>query len=80
MTDQPADVQQAFANEVDRLRLSRGWTLADLADRSQLEVREIESILGGEDDVEFEAIILLAHAFGVSPGELVDGVGDRDEG
>jgi transcriptional regulator with XRE-family HTH domain len=77
MTDHSADANAIFADSVNRLRSSRGWSLRELADRSQLDVPEIESILGGEDEVPLDAIILLARAFGVSPGELVEGTAGR---
>jgi transcriptional regulator with XRE-family HTH domain len=76
MTNQVPDPNQRFAALLTRLRLARDWSVEDLADRSQLDLAEIESILRGKDEVQLDAIILLARAFGVSPGELVDGTAD----
>jgi DNA-binding Xre family transcriptional regulator len=76
VTNQAPDPNEQFAALLTRLRLAREWSVDDLAERSQLDLAEVESILRGKDEVQLDAIILLARAFDVSPGELVDGTAD----
>jgi transcriptional regulator with XRE-family HTH domain len=73
MTDQPSDPNQQFAALLARLLQARDWSVEELSRRSRLGSAELESILRADDEVQLDAIILLARAFGVSPGELVDG-------
>jgi transcriptional regulator with XRE-family HTH domain len=73
MTDQPSDPNQQFAALLARLLQARDWSVEELSRRSHLGSAELESILRADDEVQLDAIILLARAFNVSPGELVDG-------
>jgi len=73
MTDPSPDANRRFAADITRLRLSRGWSVVELAQRSGLDLTELEGILRGEDEVPLDAIVLLARALEVAPGGLVDG-------
>jgi transcriptional regulator with XRE-family HTH domain len=73
MTHPSPDANRRFATDIGRLRLARGWSVAELADRSQLGLGELEAILRGDDEVPLDAIVLLARALDVAPGDLVDG-------
>jgi transcriptional regulator with XRE-family HTH domain len=73
MPDRPSDANKRFAFDIDRMRQQQGWSLRELADRAQIGLGELEAVLRGDDDVPMDIIILLARAFEVSPGALVDG-------
>ena len=73
MTDPSPDANRRFAADINQLRLSRGWSVVELARRSGLDLTELEGILRGEDEVPLDAIVLLARALEVAPGDLVDG-------
>ena len=73
MTDPSPDANRRFAADITQLRLSRGWSVVELAQRSGLDLTELEGILRGEDEVPLDAIVLLARALEVAPGDLVDG-------
>jgi transcriptional regulator with XRE-family HTH domain len=73
MTDQPSDPNEQFAALLTKLLLARDWSVEELSARSHIGSAELESILRADNEVQLDAIILLARAFGVSPGELVDG-------
>lgn len=74
------DARIRFAANVERLRTHRGYSLDQLAERSQIEREEIEAILRGEEEAHVDTIYRLAGALGVSPGELYDGVTWRPDG
>jgi transcriptional regulator with XRE-family HTH domain len=79
MTDRSSDANKRFAADLTRLRISRGWSVEELAERSQLDLAELESILGGEGEVPLDAIILLSRALSVAPGDLIDGTAGRPD-
>jgi transcriptional regulator with XRE-family HTH domain len=64
---------------VKDLRLERGWSQAELAERSGLSIRTIQRIEGGAHPG-LESLTLLARAFGVAVGDLQAGLsaGSRD--
>lgn len=68
-----SEANKKFAADINRLRLARGWSVPELARRSQLRLAEVERILEGEDEVSLDAIVLLARVLEVAPGDLVDG-------
>ncbi len=63
-----------FAANVERVRTRRGYSLAELAERSQIDMGEIEAILSGETESNVDSTYRLAGALDVSPGELYEGV------
>lgn len=74
MDDPNRDARIRFAANVERLRRRRGYSLDQLAKRSQMEKAEIEAALRGEAEAHVDTIYRLAGALGVSPGELYEGV------
>lgn len=63
-----------FAANVERLRGRRGYSVTELAERSQIEMAELETILRGEAEARVDAISRLAGSLEVPPGELYEGV------
>jgi transcriptional regulator with XRE-family HTH domain len=59
---------------VERLRGQRGYSLAQLAERSGMGTAELEAILRGESEAHVDSILRLAGALDVSPGKLYEGV------
>jgi transcriptional regulator with XRE-family HTH domain len=74
------DPNERFIADVERLRKSRGWSIGELAEQAQLEVAELEAILGGEGSLPLDVIVLLAGGLGVPPGQLIDGTVDIPDG
>jgi transcriptional regulator with XRE-family HTH domain len=68
------DVYAYFAEQVARLQREKGLSSEDLAKRSGIDRVELESILKGQGRVAADTILLLGAAFGVEPGELLDGI------
>ena len=58
----------------------RGWSIAELAKRAQLDVEELEKVLAGEAKLPLDVIMLLARGLGVPPGRLIDGVSEGSGG
>jgi transcriptional regulator with XRE-family HTH domain len=73
MTDRRSDPTARFAADVQRLMTARGFSAEELASRSQLTTAEVEAILRAEMKLPLDVIVLLAHALGVAPGDLIDG-------
>jgi transcriptional regulator with XRE-family HTH domain len=73
MNEDRCDANKRFAADIDRLRLSREWSVDELARRSGLETDELRAILRGEDEVPLDAIVILARTLDVPPGDLIDG-------
>jgi transcriptional regulator with XRE-family HTH domain len=61
-----------FGKRVRILREERGWSQSDLAAKAGLNT--VSGIELGEADLEFDALMKLAKAFGMSVGELLQGV------
>jgi transcriptional regulator with XRE-family HTH domain len=74
MAQKSKDARMRFAANVERLRRQRGYSLDQLAARSQMEKEEIEAILRGEVEARVDSIYLLAGSLDVSPGKLYEGV------
>jgi transcriptional regulator with XRE-family HTH domain len=73
MTDRNPDPNERFLADVARLRRRRGWSIAELATRAQLELEELETILSGEGKLPLDVIVLLARGLDIPPGRLIDG-------
>jgi transcriptional regulator with XRE-family HTH domain len=73
MTDRSSDEKARFAADLERLRAARGWSVEELATRSQLGLEELQAILRGERHLSLDVIVLLARGLDVPPGELIDG-------
>jgi transcriptional regulator with XRE-family HTH domain len=63
-----------FAANVERLRRQRGYSLDQLAERSQVDEGDLEAVLRGDAEADVESIYRLAGALDVSPGTLYAGV------
>lgn len=74
MTDQPSDAHAHFATQVARLQRELGLSVEALAERASIDQAELERILRAEAAVGADVILLLAHALGVEPGELLNGI------
>jgi transcriptional regulator with XRE-family HTH domain len=66
----------AFGREVRRRRGALGLTLEQLAERSGLTPNYIGTVENGHRDPSLSTVLALAKGLGVSPGELIGGVGD----
>jgi len=63
-----------FGKMVRRLRLERGWTQEDLAERAKLHPTYIGGIERGERNVGLDNIVRIARALGETPAALFGGV------
>ena len=68
--------KRKFGNNVRRLRESVGMTQERLAESAELDRSYIGGIERGERNPALTAILRLASALGVAPGNLFDGIGD----
>jgi transcriptional regulator with XRE-family HTH domain len=68
MTDEEACLK--FGREVRRLRLARGLTVEQLAQRCSLTPNHIGSVENGKRAPSLFTILALASGLGVPPGEL----------
>lgn len=68
------DPSRHFAAKVERLRRDRGLSVQVLAARANLDLDELEAILRGETRIALDAVLLLAGALEVEPGELLKGL------
>lgn len=67
---------QAFGREVRRRRLALGFTLEQLAERSSLTPNYIGTVEHGQRDPSLSTILALAGGLGVTPAELLAGLGE----
>lgn len=74
MADTSKDARIRFGANLERLRRQRGYSLDQLAERSQMEREKIEAILRGETEAHVDSIYLLAGSLDVTPGQLYDGL------
>jgi transcriptional regulator with XRE-family HTH domain len=63
-----------FGASVRKVRVRRGFSQTDLARRSGLAVSEVSRIERGVREVRITALLRLAGALDVDPGELMDGL------
>lgn len=59
----------------DAERRKRGWSMRDLAEKSQISISKAYAIANGDDNVEFETFENIAAAFNLSPAELAAAIG-----
>jgi transcriptional regulator with XRE-family HTH domain len=74
MAQKPKNARMRFAANVERLRRQRGYSLDQLAERSQMGKTELEAILRGETEAHVDSVYRLAGSLQVSPGKLYEGV------
>lgn len=74
MDEDKKDARFVLAARVERLRGARGLTIDGLAERAQVDRRQVEAVLDGSSDVGISVILRLAGALDVTADELVDGI------
>jgi transcriptional regulator with XRE-family HTH domain len=74
MTGSDREARKRFAANIELLREGAGFSLATLAERSQVDRAHLAMILSGELEASASAIYMIAGALGVDPGELFTGV------
>ena len=63
-----------FGQNVRALRLEKGWTQEELADRSGLTSVQISRVERGVREVRLTTLLRLMSALETTPGRLLDGV------
>jgi transcriptional regulator with XRE-family HTH domain len=74
MNDTDREVQERFGANVNDLRQRRGLSVDALAERSELDPRDLAKILAGETEARSTTVYLLAGALDVDPGALFNGL------
>jgi transcriptional regulator with XRE-family HTH domain len=62
----------AFGTAVREHRKAKGWTQEQLAERAGIAAIHVGFVERGENVPKLTHILLIAHALGVRPGELID--------
>jgi XRE family aerobic/anaerobic benzoate catabolism transcriptional regulator len=65
------DGLEVLGGRVRELRLARGWTLRELAERSGVSVRFLVQLEAARGNISIKRLADLATAFGVAPAELL---------
>ena len=73
-------VRAHFAANVERLRRRAGISVAELAERSELDRETVEKLLAGSAEPHLDTIYLIAGAIGVDAAQLFDGVAWTPDG
>ena len=68
-----------FGSAVRQSRLSNGWSQEELAEHSGLDRTYVSSVERGKRNVSLINIFRLAKALGITAGDLLQGVGGKDE-
>lgn len=63
-----------FGQNVRALRLEKGWTQEELADRSGLTPVQISRVERGVREVRLTTLLRLMKALETTPGRLLDGI------
>lgn len=74
MADTDRDARERFAANIERLRHRDGLSVEALAERAEVDVRELREILGADREATYGTIAALAGALGVEPVELFEGI------
>jgi transcriptional regulator with XRE-family HTH domain len=67
--------KEQLGTNIRRIRRAAGWSQMELSDRCGLHFSEISRLERGRRDARLSTIVKLAHGLGVSPAELLTGVG-----
>lgn len=67
------DEMQEFGRRVAKLLRLMNWTAGEMAHRAGLTADQISAFVGGRAKPTFVELMLLAHACGVEPDDLVPG-------
>ena len=74
MSDSKQKVRSRFAANVERLRRRDGISVAEIAERTELDHQTVEDLLHGKAEPHLDTIYLIAGALKVDPARLFDGV------
>jgi transcriptional regulator with XRE-family HTH domain len=74
MADTDREARQRFAANIERLRRRDGLSVEELAQRADVDARELEEILRADREASYGTIAALAGALGVEVGELFEGI------
>jgi transcriptional regulator with XRE-family HTH domain len=69
------EIVERFADNLRRLRLARGMTQEGLADTAELHRTHISLLEKGKRDPKLSTIVKLACGLGITPVELLRGIG-----
>jgi transcriptional regulator with XRE-family HTH domain len=79
MNETPPDVRVDFAAYLERLRVTAGLSVPELALLAGLETEEVEEILRAEARLPLDVILLLAKGLSIPPGAFIDGFPELPE-
>jgi transcriptional regulator with XRE-family HTH domain len=74
MSDRPRTGGAVLSDRIEGLRRARGLTVAQLAERADLDPAGLESMLAEMPDLGVSSLGRLAAALGVSAGDLLEGI------
>lgn len=67
-----SSIRKKFAKNLVRLRISKGWTQEELAERLDISVRYVQQLEGkNTPNVKLDTLAILAQVFKVRPSELI---------
>ncbi|MHA4895724.1 DUF4870 domain-containing protein [Pedobacter sp. PWIIR3] len=69
-----------LAKRIKELRARKGMSQEELAEKSQLSLRTVQRIEGGETEPRGDTLQRLAEALGITPDELIDWTETEDKG
>lgn len=69
-----------LAKKIKELRSRKGMSQEELAEKSQLSLRTVQRIEGGETEPRGDTLQRLASALGTTPDELIDWTENEDKG
>jgi transcriptional regulator with XRE-family HTH domain len=72
MTQEDGAIETLVRKRIRALRISRGWSLGDLAERARMSPSTLSRIEGGTRRLALDQLITLARALDTSLDELVD--------
>ncbi|MFA6277852.1 MAG: helix-turn-helix domain-containing protein [Pedobacter sp.] len=69
-----------LAKKIKQLRTNKGYSQEELAERTQLSLRTIQRIEGGETEPRGDTLKRLANALDVTPNDLIEWIDQEDRG
>jgi transcriptional regulator with XRE-family HTH domain len=67
-----------LGKNINRLRMQRGLTQDDLAERAEIDRRHVQRMEAGTANPGIDVIVRVRHALGASWDELLEGLEDRN--
>jgi transcriptional regulator with XRE-family HTH domain len=74
MADKTKNAGEVLVARIEALRQKRDWSIEDLARRAEMSPDDLRGFLAETPDVGVSAILRLAGALAVEPGELLGGI------